>query len=80
MAVSPNPEVEAELADSAEDAAQDEDEVADEEEEEEEGPDLLLREAAQIVADMAELNQDLELLENQFSQLSSEDPEHRKIN
>jgi carboxyl-terminal processing protease len=74
MAMSPNPEVDAELADTAEEAA------GDEEEEEDEGPDLLLREAAQIVADMAELNKDLELLEHQFSQLSSEEPEHRKIN
>jgi carboxyl-terminal processing protease len=75
MAVSPNPEVDAELAETAEEGVEDE-----EAEEEEEGPDLLLREAAQIVADMAELNKDLELLENQFSQLSSEEPEHRKIN
>ena len=38
--------------------------------EEEEGPDLLLREAARIVADMFELGSDMELLERQFVQLS----------
>ncbi len=74
LAVSPNPEGEADLGDAEEVAAE------DEEEEEDEGPDLLLREAARIVADMAELESDLELLEHQFSQLNSEGPGHRKIN
>ena len=39
-------------------------------EEEDGGPDLLLREAARIVADMAELEADLELLKRQFAQLN----------
>lgn len=76
LAVAPNPEVEADTEDTAE-TASDED---GEDEEEEEGPDLLLREAARIVADMAELGSDVELLEHQFSQLNAETPEHRKIN
>jgi hypothetical protein len=51
--------------------AEDEDsEAAEGEDEEEEGPDLLLREAARIVADMFELGSDMELLERQFVQLS----------
>jgi len=37
-----------------------------------EGPDLLLREAARIVADMVVLGSDLELLERQFAQISAE--------
>ncbi|NNJ64474.1 MAG: carboxy terminal-processing peptidase [Xanthomonadales bacterium] len=41
-------------------------------EEEDEGPDLLLREAARIVADMVELGADLDLLERQFTQLNDE--------
>ena len=81
MALSPNPEVDpevdAELADAEDEATGDEEEEG---EEEEEGPDFLLREAAQIVADMAELNKDLELLEHQFSQLNSEAAENHKIN
>ena len=77
LAVSPNPEVDADLEDVEEVAAQDEE---DEEEEEDEGPDLLLREAARIVADMAELESDLELLEHQFSQLNSDGPGPGKIN
>jgi carboxyl-terminal processing protease len=39
--------------------------------EEDEGPDLLLREAARIVADMVVLESDIELLERQFAQLSA---------
>ena len=77
LAVSPNPEVDADLEDVEEVAAQDEE---DEEEEEDEGPDLLLREAARIVADMAELESDLELLEHQFSQLNSDGPGPGNIN
>jgi carboxyl-terminal processing protease len=72
MSESPNPEVDPELAEA--------DEEADAEDEEEEGPDLLLRETARIVADMAELGSNIELLEHQFSQLSSEGSETRKIN
>jgi len=41
----------------------------EDEEEQDEGPDLLLREAARIMADMVEL-EDLELLERQFAQLN----------
>ena len=74
LAVSPNPEGEADLEDTADAAADDEGE------EEDEGPDLLLREAARIVADMAELGSDIELLEHQFSQLNAEVPDHQKIN
>ena len=48
----------------------DEDDDAAESEEEDEGPDFLLRESAHIVADMAELGADLELLKRQFAQLS----------
>jgi carboxyl-terminal processing protease len=40
-----------------------------ESEEQDEGPDLLLRESARIVADMIELESDLDLLERQFAQL-----------
>ncbi|MCU0990415.1 MAG: carboxy terminal-processing peptidase, partial [Xanthomonadales bacterium] len=46
--------------------------------EEDEGPDLLLREAARIVADMVLLESDIELLDRQFAQISAnkahEDP------
>lgn len=49
----------------------DEDSVV-EEEEEDEGPDFLLREAAHIVADMAELEADRDLLESQYASLSDE--------
>jgi carboxyl-terminal processing protease len=60
--VAPDPE----LADF-----EDEDAVEGEEEQEE-GPDLLLREAARIVADMVELESDLELLKRQFAQLDQD--------
>jgi carboxyl-terminal processing protease len=42
---------------------------AAESDDEDRGPDLLLREAARIVADMIELESDLDLLERQFAQL-----------
>ncbi|MEE8495962.1 MAG: carboxy terminal-processing peptidase, partial [Xanthomonadales bacterium] len=58
------------------DAAGD-DEVGDEEERR---PDFLLRETARIVADIAELESNRELLERRFSQLNAEAPEHQKIN
>ncbi len=51
----------------------------DEEEEEEQGPDLLLRETARIVADMAELESDLESLKQQFAQLDEEASEQPQI-
>lgn len=44
------------------------------------GPDFLLRETARIVADMAELESNRELLEQRFAQLNAEIPEHQKIN
>ncbi len=49
------------------------------EEEQDEGPDLLLREAARIVADMVELNSDLELLKRQFAQLDEKSSEPSSI-
>jgi hypothetical protein len=52
----------------------DADEEVAEDEEEEEGPDLLLREAARIVADMVVLESDLELLERQFAQIAAQTP------
>ena len=52
----------------------------EEEEEEEEGPDFLLRETARIVADIAELDSNQELLERRFTQLNAEDQEQQKIN
>ena len=51
-----------------------EDEDAAEDEEADEGPDLLLREAARIVADMVLLESDLELLERQFAQIAAKAP------
>jgi carboxyl-terminal processing protease len=62
-----------------EEAAEDSEDDEDVEEEEEEGPDLLLREAARIVADMAELQSDLELLNRQFSQLNDGEASQPKI-
>ena len=40
-----------------------------ESDDEDRGPDLLLREAARVVADMIELESDLDLLQRQFAQL-----------
>jgi carboxyl-terminal processing protease len=57
----------------------DEDEATDEEEEEEEGPDLLLRESARVVADMVELEADLELLKQQFAQLDEDSPQQPQL-
>jgi carboxyl-terminal processing protease len=69
--VPPNPE----LADF-----DDADEATDEEDaEKEEGPDLLLRETARIVADMVELEADLELLKQQFAQILEDSPEQPQI-
>ncbi len=53
--------------------------AAVDEDEEEEGPDLLLREAARIVADMVELESDIDLLERQFARLNAEPDENSKI-
>ncbi len=55
-------------------------EAVAEAEEEDEGPDLLLREAAQIVADVAELEGDMDLLNRQFSQLHDEERATPKVN
>jgi carboxyl-terminal processing protease len=59
-------------------AGVDEEDNEDEAEDDEVGPDLLLRETARIVADMIELESDLEMLKSQFAQLdenSSEKPQ-----
>jgi len=57
------------------------DPAADEDtEEEEEGPDLLLREAAQIVGDVTELESNLDLLNRKFSQLNAKEPATPKLN
>jgi carboxyl-terminal processing protease len=53
----------------------DEEAAAEDDAEEEKGPDLLLRESARIVADMVELESDLELLKRQFAQLDKESDE-----
>jgi len=67
----PNPELETELLDGDLDEA---------EEDADDGPDLLLREAARIVADQTELEANLELLENQFTQLTLQKSENDQIN
>ncbi len=50
------------------------------EEEEEEGPDLLLREAARIAADMAGFHHDMQRLETAFSQLRTDDSTSESLN
>jgi hypothetical protein len=65
--------VEAELDEFSESLA--EQIEADEEEEEEDRPDLLLREAARIVSDVAELEANIELLDIKFSQLNAQKAE-----
>jgi carboxyl-terminal processing protease len=72
-----NPEM-GEYPDMAEDS--EDSEEADDDEEADDGPDLLLRESARIVADMIELESDLELLQRQFTQLPEDTPEDHKIN
>lgn len=49
------------------------------EDEEEEGPDLLLREAARIVSDMALLESDIDLLERQFAQINAKTHDEPKL-
>ena len=71
IAGEPNLEVETERVDADVDEA---------DEEEEAGPDLLLREAARIVADQAVLEADLELLKTQFTQLSTKKTDPGTIN
>ena len=72
-----NPEM-GEYPDMAEDS--EDSEEADDDEEADDGPDLLLRESARIVADMIELESDLELLQRQFTQLPEDKTEDHKIN
>jgi len=62
----------------ASDGSVDADEVGDDEEESR--PDFLLRETAWIVADIAELESNQELLERRFSQLNAAAAEDQKIN
>ena len=71
-----------ELASSIDPALGEDPEADDEaaEEEEDEGPDFLLRESARIVADMAELGADLELLKRQFALLSDQSGEGLDVN
>jgi hypothetical protein len=71
-----------ELASSIDPALGEDPEAEDEaaEEEEDEGPDFLLRESARIVADMAELGADLELLKRQFALLSDPSGEGLDVN
>jgi carboxyl-terminal processing protease len=57
----------------------DTEEAEDAADEEDEGPDLLLREAARIVADMVVLESDIELLERQFAQISAKAHEEPKL-
>ena len=73
MSASPNPEVNTELASAGDEADTDEEDT-------EEGPDLLLREAARIVADQAEMESDLDLLERKFSRLGTEGSEQSQVN
>jgi carboxyl-terminal processing protease len=60
------------------DMQEEEDSEADEDEDQ--GPDLLLREAARIVADMSELQSDMGLLEQHFAQLSDQAPKDTQLN
>ena len=71
--VAPDPEL-GDIEDADSDTGEDEDE-----EEEDQGPDLLLRETARIVADMVELESDLELLKQKFAQLDEDTPEQPQI-
>jgi carboxyl-terminal processing protease len=49
------------------------------EEEDDDRPDLLLREAARIVADMYELGSDLDLLQRKHAQISAKSPEQSEL-
>ena len=74
---------ESETSDSQEsqsDADEDEDIISDEEDEEEAGPDLLLREAARIAADMAGFHRDMERLNDAVSQLRTEENSAEALN
>ncbi len=65
-----------ELGDFSEDDASSDEEG---EEEEDPGPDLFLREAARIVADLVELGADLDALQQQYAQLDQETDETSQI-
>lgn len=67
------------LAEATPEDADDEDSEASDEEEEE-GPDLLLREAARIAADMAGFHHDMGRLERAFSQLHTDTPASDSLN
>jgi carboxyl-terminal processing protease len=56
------------------------DESGEGEEEKEDEPDLMLREAANIVSDLVELTKDAELLNRQFSQLLDEEKLQPQVN
>jgi carboxyl-terminal processing protease len=60
--------------------AEEGEEAEDDQEDEDEGPDLLLREATRIVADMANLQSDTGLLEQHFVQLGDQPSEDPKLN
>jgi len=55
-------------------------ETGEGEEEKEDQPDLMLREAANIVSDLVELTKDAELLNRQFSQLLDEEKLQSQVN
>jgi carboxyl-terminal processing protease len=65
---------------ASEDAATNLGEDDEGDEETEQRPDFLLQEAARVVADIAELESNRELLERRFSLLNTDTPEHEKIN
>lgn len=69
-----DPHVATDLEEVSPDGAEDGEEAS------EEGPDLLLREAAQIVADVAELESDSELLDRHFSQLKAKGVAASQVN
>jgi carboxyl-terminal processing protease len=60
--------------------AEEGEEAEDDQEDEDEGPDLLLREATRIVADMANLQSDTGLLEQHFVQLGDQPSEDTNLN
>ena len=72
LAAAQNPE----LGDFSEDDASNDEEDG---EEEDQGPDLFLREAARIVADLVELGADLDMLQQQFAQLDQKTDETSQI-
>jgi carboxyl-terminal processing protease len=63
-------------ADFSSEAAEGDEDAA---EEDDDRPDLLLREAARIVADMHVLGSDLDLLQRQFTQISAKSPEQPEL-